>query len=223
MLQPWQLIKLKAQYGGVYVTKYEGKLYVQRQPTLLEVSQQRDQQRVFDLDSEQLFIELTKQCMVYPENPNDVPEEQFEQLVNQMIDDIPLTEEEIENQLGKYQNLQNNIYKQIAVELWQKITGTTVHEFYNRPIGEVLEMYQAQKIIEKLVNEQAQASEQQAQQRIPVSIYNEPQYDSQQYGVGQHQQQPTQSNINELQQFTEQIMGKNITEVLDQMIKKGEI
>ncbi|HOJ94029.1 MAG TPA: hypothetical protein PK390_02220 [Fervidobacterium nodosum] len=37
VLEPWQLIKLKQKYGGLYVIKYEKAIYACRQPTWSEL------------------------------------------------------------------------------------------------------------------------------------------------------------------------------------------
>jgi len=37
-LEPWQLIRLKREYGGVYVIEYEGNVYACRTPTWLELT-----------------------------------------------------------------------------------------------------------------------------------------------------------------------------------------
>ena len=161
MLEPWQLITLKQKYGGIYVTNYDNSLYVQRQPTLLEIVQQHDAKRVFNLSNQEMFTELIKQIIVYPEDPSDVPQPQLDMLAEAMLDDVPMTDKELENKIYELADKEQNLFKDIALELWSQIQGSTIHEFYSQPIGEIMDMYQTIKIVEELTKKIEEEREQQ--------------------------------------------------------------
>ncbi len=161
MLEPWQLITLKQKYGGIYVTNYDNSLYVQRQPTLLEIVQQHDAKRVFNLSNQDMFTELIKQIIVYPEDPSDVPQPQLDMLAEAMLDDVPMTDKELENKIYELADKEQNLFKDIALELWSQIQGSTIHEFYSQPIGEIMDMYQTIKIVEELTKKIEEEREQQ--------------------------------------------------------------
>lgn len=106
----------------------------------------------------EIFIELQKQTLVYPENVEDVPEEQFQLLADAMAEDIPFTEDEVTATLETI--LQDtNLYRQIVLRLWQQMSGTTVDQIYNRPVKEVLEMYQTAELLTELASQQSQNAE----------------------------------------------------------------
>lgn len=205
MLKPWQLIKLKQKYGGIYVIKHNGQLYVARQPTLLEITQQYDQKKVFELDTEEMFLELTKSVMVYPEDPSDIPEIQIKMLAEAMLDDIPLTEQEVENKIAELALENDNVFKEIALELWQQVSGTTIHEFYNRPIKEVLEMYGMLKILTSVAKEGTQ-QESYEEYDYPNIELTEPQ---------------TTNKQNIPTQIPKDMFGKDLDEVLKAMQQGG--
>lgn len=229
MLKPWQLIKLKQQYGGVYVTKFKNNLYVQRQPTLLEIVQQQDAKNVFELSTEEMFLELVKACMVYPENQKDVPDGQIRQLAEQMLDDIPLTETDVRRKVVEYQSDDNNLFKTIALELWQKISGTTIHEFYDRPFNEVLEMYQTIKLLSELAKntyEQAQAHINKpninfvSNNQSDYNVYNDAYEQAQTYSQAQEDtnyitiKPNTNEYIANVYEETKDFLGKDLNDVL---------
>lgn len=219
MLHPWQLIKLKQQYGGVYVITYKNKFYVQRQPTLLELMQAFEAKNTFKLTTEQMFVELAKATLVYPEDPYEAPDEQIQMLAEQMLDDVPLTNAEMERKMAQIINSEKNFFADIAVELWQQISGTTIHEFYNRPIGEIFEMLTTLKIMQELMkSEQVQTYQQPTNQRATPNIEFENAYDQSEYQRYEPTKQQAQMpDINEMKQF----FGKSLDEVIDMLQKKG--
>ena len=74
-------------------------------------------------------------------------------LAEQIAEDIPYTEEELEKKIQ--QILDNeNLYRQIALKLWSSVGGTTLDEFYTKPFQEVLEMFQTMELVNTLMEEQ---------------------------------------------------------------------
>lgn len=210
MLKPWQLIKLKQQYGGVYVITFNKKLYVSRQPTLLEIMAQYDAKKVFNLSTEEMFYELVRATLVYPEDPDEVPEQQIRMLAEQTLDDIPLTNAELENKLLDLLDSDRTFLMDIAVELWSQVAGTTIHEFYNRPISEVLEMYSTIKVMQELA--QKGVSQQQEEQQMPYI----PNIEFNNTGSLSAPPQQTAPNPEEVKKY----LGKSLDEVLSMMAKE---
>ncbi len=108
-----------------------------------------------------MFTELIKQIIVYPEDPSDVPQPQLDMLAEAMLDDVPMTDKELENKIYELADKEQNLFKDIALELWSQIQGSTIHEFYSQPIGEIMDMYQTIKIVEELTKKIEEEREQQ--------------------------------------------------------------
>jgi len=62
-------------------------------------------------------------------------------LAESMLDDVPMTDKELENKIYELAGKDQNLFKDIALELWSQIQGSTIHEFYSQPIGEIMDMY----------------------------------------------------------------------------------
>ena len=116
-------------------------------------------------------------------------------LAEAMLEDIPLTEAELENKVYELANDENNFFTDIALELWSQVQGTTIHEFYNRPIKEVLQMYSTVKILQELMQ----------QQEVPQQVnYGTPQIEFEQPA----QQQAPAMDIENIKS----LLGKNLDE-----------
>ena len=210
MLQPWQLIKLKQEYGGIYVVTYNNSLYVSRQPTLLEITQQQDAKRVFDLTTEQMFLELVKACLVYPEDPEQVPQPQIQMLAESMLDDVPLTEAELENKIYEMAtNDDKSLFTDVALELWSQVQGTTIHEFFKRPIKEVLQMYSAVKLVQQIMEQQGDYYQQEASQQPSIEF----EYNNQPIQQSQSPSSVGGMDINSVKK----ILGKSLDEQLKEL------
>lgn len=209
-LEPWQLIRLKKQYGGLYVVQHENKIYACRQPTWQELIAQHDIKELYDLTIPQVLVELQKQTLVFPENVEEVPDGQFEALAEAIVDDVPFTDEEVDQILNNILE-DANLYRQIALELWQQIGGGTAHDIYNRPIKEVLEMYQTMKFLTQQMEKQNPPQGQQTNVQQNNFAPNE------QY----IKTKPVVQTNNPPIDYTK-FLGKPIDEVLKEMAKREE-
>ena len=141
MIEPWKIIKLKAKYGGIYMYEKNNRLYIQRAPLIKEVIQALEIKQALNLSIQEMFLELTKALIVVPEEQHNVPKDVVQHLAESMADDIPMTEQEIESQLLEY--LENDVtpYHNAALELWSQVQGTTIDQFYEKPIKDMIQMY----------------------------------------------------------------------------------
>lgn len=204
MLQPWQLIKLKAEYGQIYTYQLKDGTYViARQPNITEIKQQFEIRDKFNLTLEETFTEIAKQTLVFPDDPDAVPEFQVRQIAETMLNDIPLSREELNGFVNGLMDKPLDPYMEMALELWSKIQGSTIKDFLDMPLKESLAMYTYIQAL-KVANQQLE--EQRLQQELQ-------QY-KQQYGEQQYQQAYGQQNKQQ-QQFTiDDIQGKTIDDIV---------
>lgn len=209
MLQPWQLIKLKAEYGQIYTYQLkDGSYVIQRQPNITEIKQQFEIREKFNLTLEETFTEIAKQTLVFPEDPDEVPEFQIRQIAETMLNDIPLSRDELNGFVNGLMDKPLDPYMEMALELWSKIQGSTIKDFLDMPLKESLAMYtyiQALKVAHQQLEEQRLQAE--------LQSYN------QQYSQYQQQQAYGTQNPNARQQsFTlEDIQGKTIDDIVQML------
>lgn len=209
MLQPWQLIKLKAEYGQIYTYQLKDGTYViARQPNITEIKQQFEIREKFNLTLEETFTEIAKQTLVFPEDPDEVPEFQIRQIAETMLNDIPLSRDELNGFVNGLMDKPLDPYMEMALELWSKIQGSTIKDFLDMPLKESLAMYtyiQALKVAHQQLEEQRLQAE--------LQSYN------QQYSQQQQQQAYGTQNPNARQQsFTlEDIQGKTIDDIVQML------
>ena len=148
----YELIRLKAKYGTVYLVEEDNKLYVCREPTLAEVIAQEAVKNAYELTELDMYKELAKVTMVMPEDPDFenetaksyVPDYVVEELQDQLAVDVPYNSRELE--IRQNTRLTELVKKDIdiktlATQIWM-ITGhnARLDIFYSLPLSTQIDM-----------------------------------------------------------------------------------
>ncbi len=166
-----------------------------------------------------MFVELAKQLIVIPENPEDVSRQQIDYIAERLLDDVPTTEKEFEQFAAKQIDDNDNAHDLVAVELWSQIQGTTVDQFYDVPITDLIKMYAYIRSMQEMESIVSNMQQQQQQQ------YKQPGYSLNELeDILTGKKQPDMNTVKVKPEQTDnvkQFFGKSIDEVFEMLSKGG--
>lgn len=165
MIDMLELLKLKAQYGDVYMLDTPSGPIVCRQPTAGELQQLEDIQSQKKLPNSDKCVLIQRQTLIQ----GTPTTQQLQILGEQILMDTPADEEEYETVSMDKLNKLKNIHKEVMVYLSANL-GIEMSRLRTMPISDVCLLFGLAKRVEQMLYEQQDQHQPTQQIRVTPKV-----------------------------------------------------